>query len=126
VAFADADDDGDIDCVIVDIDGPPRFLVNESERRGRWLAVRLVGTASNRDGLGARVHVRAGGREWLREMKRTQGLYSSHDPRLHFGLGPVEAIDAVEVRWPSGRRSLVERPTLDRFLTITEPAEAAR
>jgi hypothetical protein len=88
--------------------------------------VRTVGTASNRDGFGALVRVEAGGRRWLREMRTTQGLYSSHDPRLFFGLGETHSIDAIEVRWPSGRRSRIETPALDALVTIREPEEISR
>jgi enediyne biosynthesis protein E4 len=126
IAFGDPDDDGDVDALVVDVDEQPRLLENRTPKRGHWIAIRTVGTASNRDGIGARVLLKAGGRTWMREMKTTQGLYSSHDPRLHFGLGPVGAVEAVEVRWPSGRRSVIEAPALDRFLTVTEPAEVAK
>ena len=126
IAFGDPDDDGDVDVVIVDIDAKPRLLENRSVRSGRWIGVRTVGTASNRDGLGARVIVRAQERSWVREMKRTQGLYSSHDPRLHFGLGDVRAVETIEVHWPSGRLSVISDPELDRYLTLTEPEEVER
>lgn len=121
LALADADDDGDIDAVLVDVDEPVRLLENRSKRRGEWLSVRLVGRVSNRDGLGAWVTVRAGGRSQLREMKRTQGLYSSHDPRLHFGLGPVSRVESIHVRWPSGRESHVQDPPLRTVIELIEP-----
>lgn len=121
LALADADDDGDIDALVTDLDERPRLLENRSARGGRWLAVRLEGTRSNRDGIGAVVAVEAGGRAWTREARRTAGLYSSHDPRLHFGLGPVARIDSVEVRWPSGARSMVAAPSLDSILVVEEP-----
>jgi len=123
-AFGDPDQDGDVDIVVIDIDSPPRLLENRSARRGRWLAVRTIGTVSNRDGYGAVVTVRAGGRSWVREVRTTQGLYSADDPRLHFGLGPVDSIDEVVVRWPSGRTSRVEDVSLDRLLTLREPEES--
>jgi hypothetical protein len=126
VAFADFDDDGDLDAVVVDLDHAPRLLENRTGRRGHWLAVRTVGRVSNRDGFGALVRVSAGSRVWTREMSTTQGQYSSHDPRLHFGLGHVAAIDSVEVRWPSGRRSLVKQPKLDALLVVEEPEEVSR
>jgi hypothetical protein len=139
LAVADMDDDGDPDLLIVDMDGPPRLLENRSATQGRWIAVRTIGRAgqagragdtsqgvaasgdSNRDGYGARVSVRAGDRVWTREVRATQGLYSSHDPRLLFGLGPVDGVDSVEVLWPGGRRSVVEHPPLDALLIVEEP-----
>ncbi|HZM00002.1 MAG TPA: CRTAC1 family protein [Planctomycetota bacterium] len=121
LALADVDDDGDSDAVIIDMDGPPRLLENRSARQGRWISVLPLGTVSNRDGFGARVTVTAGGRTWTREMRTNQGLYSSHDPRLHFGLGSVERIDRVEVAWPSGRTSRLENPPLDAPLVVREP-----
>ena len=126
VAFADADDDGDLDALIIDMDAAPRLLENRSTRRGRWLSVRTVGSVSNRDGLGAVVRVSAGGRTWVREVRTTEGLYSSHDPRLYFGLGAVDDVESVEVVWPSGRLSRVEQPELDRALVIRESQESNR
>jgi hypothetical protein len=124
LAVADADDDGDLDAVVIDIDEPPRLLENRSARRGRWIAVRTVGRSANRDGLGALVRVTAGGRTWTREMRTVQGLYSSHDPRLHFGLGRVDAVERVEVLWPGGARSTVEDPALDAVLIVHQPENA--
>ena len=121
LAIADVDDDGDSDAIVIDMDGPPRLLENQSLRAGHWISVRPLGTASNRDGIGARVSVTAGYRTWTREMRTTQGLYSSHDPRLHFGLGPVTGVEKVEVTWPSGRKSVVEKPEMDRVLVVREP-----
>lgn len=121
LALGDPDNDGDLDALITDIDAPPRLLENLSTRKGRWIRIALQGTASTRDAFGARVVVRAGGRSWTREMRTNDGLYSSHDPRLHFGLGEVEGIEHVEVSWPSGRRSKVLDPELDATLTLVEP-----
>lgn len=118
VAIADADDDGDVDALVTDIDEKPRLLENRSTRQGRWISVKLAGAGKNRAGIGARVSVTAGGRTWTREMRTTDGLYASHDPRLHFGLGPVAAVDRVEVRWPDGRKQTVEAPPLDRVLEV--------
>jgi hypothetical protein len=120
LALGDPDDDGDVDALVTDLDERPRLLENRSVRGGRWISVRLRGTRSNRDGIGAKVRVRAGGRVWTRELRLSSGLYSSHDPRLHFGLGPVSKIDAVEVEWPSGARSTVAGPALDSILVVHE------
>ncbi len=121
VAFADADDDGDVDALLMDLDAPPRLLENRSARQGRWIGVKLVGTRSNRDGMGARVEVLAAGRTWTREQRLSHGLYSSHDPRLHFGVGH-SAVERIRVRWPSGATSELEGPQLERYHEIVEPA----
>ncbi len=125
-AFADADGDGDLDLCIVDLGEPLRLLENRTPRAGHWIAVHVRGTVSNRDGYGAVVRVIAGGRTRVRELRATDGLYSSHDPRAHFGLGAVEQIERVDVRWPSGMTSTVETPPLDAVLEVIEPEEAAR
>lgn len=125
VSFADADDDGDVDVLIVDMDEKPRLLENRTERRGHWISVRTIGSESNRDGIGAVVKVSAGGKTRAREMRTTQGLYSSHDPRLHFGLGPADRVEFVEVSWPSGRQSRVENPPIDQPLVMKEPTGAS-
>jgi hypothetical protein len=128
LAFADADDDGDIDVVVIDLDNKPRLLENRSVRRGHWISVRATLAAHHfdiigperTDCIGAKVRVTAGGRTWVREMRTTQGLYSSHDPRLHFGLGNVESIDRVEVTWPNGKTSTIEHPKLDAPLVVEQ------
>ncbi len=128
VAFADPDGDGDLDAILVDMDDVPRLLENRSERRGHWLAVELIGDASNRDGYGARVTVFAGGKSFTAEARTTNGLYSAHSTRLHFGLGDVDAIERVEVRWPGAERGpathlqTVASPRIDGLLTIREEA----
>ncbi len=126
MAAADYDRDGDLDLLLVDLDERPRLLENRSARQGHWLAVELVGTQSNRFGFGARIVVSAGGRRWSTVMATVSGLYSSHEPRAHFGLGALEALDTLEVFWPSGRVSRLERPELDTLHSLTEPQELAR
>jgi hypothetical protein len=121
VALGDPDDDGDVDALVVDLDAPPRLLENRTPRRGHWLAVSLEGTYCTRDAVGARIVVRAGGRAWMREVRTTDGLYSANDPRVHFGLGAVAAVDRVEIHWPSGGGQTIEAPPLDRLLVVREP-----
>ena len=117
--------DGDTHLYEVD-DSYSRYL--PKELTAEWGVEWKVGT----DGEYAmyvghrKVEVSAGGRKWTREMRSTQGLYSSHDPRLHFGLGPVAAIDEVVVLWPSGRKSVIAAPKLDALLTVREPEEVSR
>ena len=105
-AFGVLDNDGDIDVVVNILDGTPWLLRCDSPPDAQWILVRLIGTRSNRDGLGARVIVRAGGLEQMQEVHQSGGFCSSNDPRALFGLGSSAMIDELEVRWPSG---LVQR-----------------
>jgi hypothetical protein len=126
IAVADPDDDGDPDLLIVDLDGPPRFLRNDSPKRGHWLGLELIGKQSNRDALGARVELRSGDKTWTREVRATSGLYSSRDRRLLFGLGERKTIDSITVRWPSGSVQVEKEIPLDRYHKLVEHVEGAR
>jgi len=100
-AFGDIDNDGDVDVVVSNANGPARLLLNEAAGGRSWLQVRLQGVRSNRDGTGARVAVVAkdGAMQW--RTARTDGSYmSASDPRLHFGLGQAGAIRGIGVVWP--------------------------
>lgn len=125
-ALFDLEGDGDLDIVTNQFQTPPRLLVSDlSERKPglRWLGVRLSGTASNRDGLGAVVRVRAGDREYLRVHDGQSGYLSQSSLPLYFGLGDAEAVDRIEVDWPSGRRQALEGPLeTNRTLEIVEPS----
>ena len=82
--------------------GRADLLRNEGGNAGHWLQVRTVGVRANRDGVGARIEVLAGGLRQVREIRTGSGLYSQNDPRACFGLGPRESVDLLEVRWPGG------------------------
>jgi hypothetical protein len=103
VAFGDFDNDGDIDFIIVNLNGSPHFLRNEGSPHHHWVMFRTRGSESNRDGIGTRITVVAGGLSQIWEIKRTVGIYSASDPRAHFGLAKAEVIDQVRVQWPSGK-----------------------
>ena len=118
-AFGDLDNDGDIDIVINNIDDAPTFLRNDMGS-AHWLLVKLVGSESNRDGIGAKVLVTAAGRTQLRERRAGESFCSSNDPRLHFGLGSARRVERLEVRWPSGRATRLEGLDADRLVTIVE------
>jgi hypothetical protein len=119
-AFGDYDNDGDIDVLVINMNDRPTLLRNDTARTAHWITLRLVGVKSNRDGLGARVRIDAGGKRQTTEV-RGDGSYLSHsDTRAHFGLGAATRVDRVEIRWPSG---LVETATglaADRFYVARE------
>lgn len=100
--FGDLDDDGDIDILVVSIDDLPVLLENRGGNRRGWLRVRLVGSRSNREGLGARIWLTAGGEQRYREATRSGSYCSSKDPRVHFGLGDAQEVTEMKIRWPSG------------------------
>jgi hypothetical protein len=113
---ADFDGDGRLDLVVLVLGGPAELWKNESAPDNRWLIVRLVGTRSNRDGIGARVIV---GNQ-VRTMTTAVGYASSSHAGLHFGLGAAMEIDRVEVDWPSGARQIVEHVKTNQVLEIRE------
>jgi hypothetical protein len=120
LAAGDLDDDGRIDLLIVNQNEPATYLKNESGRAGRFIGFRLEGTKSNRDAVGARVTVTAGGRR-LTSWRIGGGSYlSASDPRLHFGLGDADAAEAVEVKWPSGRVDQFRDLRANRYYHVRE------
>lgn len=102
-AFADFDNDGDIDIAVGALDDAPSLLINAGVPGANWLLIRLEGRGKNRFGIGARITVKTGGRTQTREVKAGGSYASSSDPRAHFGLGTDRQADVVEVRWPSGK-----------------------
>jgi len=103
VAFADFDNDGDIDFVVSNMNDSPQLFRNDRLDSNHWIMFKTVGTRSNRDGIGARITVITGKLEQIWEIKRSVGIYSASDPRAHFGLGSFEKAEQVKVRWPSGK-----------------------
>jgi hypothetical protein len=119
-AFADYDNDGDLDVFIMNLDGPCALLRNDCCHGTGWLGLRLVGTQANRDAVGARARVVAGDLTQISQRKGAYGYLCTHDPRLHFGLGEHGEADRVEVTWPSGEVEVVENVAAGQVLTITE------
>jgi len=105
---------------------PPRLLRNDGGNRNHWLGVRLVGTRSGRDAVGARVAVTAGGRTRVRALVGGASYLTVSDPRLLFGLGSMARVESVEVRWPSGHVDRLGPVETDRYLTVTEGQDPSR
>ncbi len=122
LAVADFDDDGRLDFAASQNFGPP-LLARNAGRVGRWIKLRLEGTgASNRDAIGARVVVTAGGRQQAAEVVGGSSYCSAQDLRLHIGLGAAERLERIEVRWPSGRRETFRNVEANRVLRLVEGA----
>lgn len=119
-AFDDLDNDGDIDVVILNSRRKPTILRNDSAEGNHWILIRLRGVKSNRDGVGAHVHVVAGDLRQMAEVHSGQGYQSHYGMRLHFGLGKRERIDRIEIQWIGGGMDVVENVPTDRLITITE------
>jgi len=100
--FGDYDNDGDIDVLVLNMGDRPTLLRNEGGNRNHWIKFRTVGTRSNRDGIGARIWVTAGGLTQMREVYMGSSFLCGNDIRVHFGLGKNDKADLVRIRWPSG------------------------
>jgi hypothetical protein len=101
-AFGDFDNDGDVDVVVNNLDGPPSLLRNDGGNENNWIMIKCVGTRSNRSGIGTRVRVTSAGHTQIDEVMSGSSYYSQSDFRLHFGLARAATAELVELSWPSG------------------------
>jgi enediyne biosynthesis protein E4 len=120
VAFADFDNDGYMDIVVANNGDPPTLLHNNVLHKNRFVNFKLVGTKSNRDALGARIKLTAGGVTQIREIAGGGSYLSQSDLRANFGVGDATVISAVEVTWPSGTRQTFRDLAADHFYQLEE------
>ncbi len=115
-AKGDYDNDGDVDLLVFNLDGPPQLLRNDGGNQRNWLSLRLVGR-----GLGAKVAVSSGGVEQIAEVVSGGSFLAHSDERVHFGLGANATADWIEIHWPSGRVQRLEDVAANQFLGVEEP-----
>lgn len=120
MAVGDLWNDGRISAVVNNLDDRPLVLVNEALNGNHWIGLRLIGTVSNRDAIGARVTVHAAGHAWVDEVRSGSSYSSSNDLRLHFGLGTADKIESVTVRWPKGESEVFTGPAVDGIRNLRE------
>ena len=123
-AIGDFDNDGDLDILVNNNGEAPQLLRNDGGNANHWLEILLIGTKSNRDGVGARVKVTAGDLTLFDQRKGGMSYQSAQEPRLHFGLGQHDNVDAVEIRWPSGIRQVLKNVRANRILKVEEPSRS--
>jgi hypothetical protein len=121
-AIADFDNDGDLDILVSNNGQKPQLLRNDGGNANHWLEILLIGTQSNRDGVGARLKVSAGDLVLYDQRKGGMSYQSAQDPRLHFGLGSRSNIDALEILWPSGSVTKLTNLQSNRIIAVKEGA----
>jgi hypothetical protein len=123
LAIGDLNNDGKMDAVVSSINGPAWVLLNETETSNHWITLNLAGTKSNHDAIGAQVKISTVGGDQYATVTTCSSYQSSSDKRLHFGLGPADAVKEIEIRWPSGIRQVLKDVKGDQILRVTEESK---
>jgi len=119
-AFGDVDNDGDVDVVVNNVHDTPSLYRLDIEGQTSWTELQLIGTASNRSAIGARVRIVAGGATLVREVRGGGSYYAQNDLRVHAGLGGAAKIDRVEVRWPNGKDEIFSEVPMRQIVKLVE------
>jgi len=119
-AFGDLNHDGKLDLVVTAISAPAEIWLNDSPNDNHWFEISLQGTKSNRDGIGARIRVTAGGKSQYNHVSTASGYASSSAGPVHFGLGTAKTVDELEIRWPSGIVQTLRNIQCDQVLRVKE------
>ena len=125
LALGDLWNDGRMSAVVSNMNAPVSLLVNQVKSGNHWIGIKTTGTKSNRDGIGAKIRVKAGERVLVDEVRSGSSYDSNNDMRVHFGLGRVERVDWVEVRWPSGLTERFSNLHVDAMQEVKEGTGAA-
>ena len=120
-AFADIDGDGDLDIVLTQVAGAPLLLRNDQKLNHHWIRLKLIGTKSNRDAIGAWLKVRVRGQTLTRQVMPTRSYLSQSELPVTIGLGEADKVDSVEIAWPSGQTQRINSPATDQLTVVTEP-----
>jgi hypothetical protein len=122
LAVADYDNDGDLDLAIVDRGDYPELLRNDGGNANHWLEVLLIGTKSNRDGIGASLTLVSDGFTQVKQSQGGMGYMSASDRRIHFGLGQRKSIESLEITWPSGTVDKLSNVPINQIIAVKEGA----
>ena len=116
----DFNHDGKQDFLITHLDSPSALMMNQTETPNHWLAVQLVGTASERNAIGAQVDVHLGDRVLSHWIVGGDGYLSRNQPTVNFGLGAADKVSQLVVTWPSGEKQSYSKPEIDQYLLLVE------
>jgi hypothetical protein len=120
-AFGDFNHDGKLDLVVTALSAPAEIWMNDSPGENHWLELSLQGTKSNRDAIGAKIRISAGGQPQFNHVTTASGYASSSAGPVHFGLGTAKVVDELEIRWPSGTIQKLKNLPADQIVHVKEP-----